>query len=679
MKTLLVLAAHPDLAEAIRSAVSPERYRVIHRVNIDDADPFATRGLVDLCIVDVELTGVQAIWLLEKVRRRLPQAALVVCSSVRSPEWEEEAFLQGAIQVLAKPVRPRLLNSVLERLHATTSSPETPGTRPVAAQRPEEAVRQPRVEHTAAEALAVLRNFSGILTHSLNAEALLKEFLLQLRAILGVNRAAIFLRQPVTGFATAASDARSMRSACAIGLSPGLLEHFELSFDSGIGGGLFRRGRILRSESLEAQEDAGIRKEFELLGAQVAIPILDRETLVGVAVFDGRVTGEPLANGELELVFHLLEELGLAVKNIWLHGQLAANHEMMADVLRELSSACVVISRDLAVLHANKAARQMFTRGRRPGGELDFSDLPQALGAKVYQVLQTGSGIATFKYQSAETPTASYNATVLPLQRPGSPAPTSALLVVEDHTQSEQLRKLEIEAANLRLVKSMADRIAHEVGNAMVPISTHQQLIAERFRDAEFRNSLDVALSESVKRVNRLISQMRYLARDAVLSRETLPLTQLLEEAFKEAHRHQPARSAKLQFENGGQPIVLAGDRAALRHALSEVLLNAIQANPADARIKIKATTESDGQGHEWVHIDVADNGTGFSPEAAQKVPTPFYTTRTVGLGLGLCVVRKVVETHQGRLSIFNPAPGQTSSIRISLPLGAENVVPAAN
>ena len=678
MKTLLVLAAHPDLAEAIRAAVSPERYRIIHRVNIDDAEPFTTRGLVDLCFVDAELTGVQAIWLLEKVRRRLPQAALVVCSSVRTPEWEEEAYLQGAVHVLAKPLRPRLLNSVLDRLRAS-GSPVAPEARPVAAPRPEEGVRLPRVEHTAAEALAVLGNFSGILTHSLNAEALLKEFLLQLRAILGVNRAAIFLRQPVTGFAAAAGDARSMRSACAIGLSPGLLEHFELSFDTGIGGGLFRHGRILRSESIEAQDDAGIRKEFELLGAQVAIPILDRETLVGVAVFDGRVTGEPLANGELELVFHLLEELGLAVKNIWLHSQLAANHEMMADVLRELSSACVVISRDLAVLHANKAARQMFTRGRRPGGELDFSDLPQALGAKVYQVLQTGSGIATFKYQSAEAPTATYNATVLPLQRPGAPVPTSALLVVEDHTQAEQLRKLEIETANLRLVKSMADRIAHEVGNAMVPISTHQQLIAERFRDPELRASLAVALSESVKRVNRLISQMRYLARDAVLSRESLPLTQLIEEAFKEAHRHQPARSAKLQFENGGQPIVLAGDRAALRHALSEVLLNAIQANPADARIKIKATTESDGQGHDWVHIDVADNGAGFTPEAAQKVPTPFYTTRTVGLGLGLCVVRKVVETHQGRLSIFNPSPGQTSSIRISLPLGVETVVPAAN
>ena len=72
----------------------------------------------------------------------------------------------------------------------------------------------------------------------------------------------------------------------------GLLEHFELSFESGIGGYLFREGRILRRDSVAAQQDREMAKEFELLGAEVAIPILDRETLVGVAAFDGRVTGE---------------------------------------------------------------------------------------------------------------------------------------------------------------------------------------------------------------------------------------------------------------------------------------------------------------------------------------------------------------------------------------------------
>jgi nitrogen fixation/metabolism regulation signal transduction histidine kinase len=246
--------------------------------------------------------------------------------------------------------------------------------------------------------------------------------------------------------------------------------------------------------------------------------------------------------------------------------------------------------------------------------------------------------------------------------------------VAEDHSQAEAFRRLELEAANLRLIRNMADRLAHEVGNALVPLSTHQQLLAEKFRDPEFRASLDQAMSESVKRVSRLISQMRYLARDAIITSEAVALSPLIEEAFKEAYRYQPTRSAKLSFENGKHPIILNGDRAALRHALAEVMLNAIQANTADAKIGIHAETDRDREGRGWVHIEVTDNGTGFTAEAAQKAPTPFFTTRTVGLGLGLCVTRKIVEVHQGHMAIISHAAGKPGVVRLSFPLQ-----PAAN
>jgi nitrogen-specific signal transduction histidine kinase/DNA-binding NarL/FixJ family response regulator len=670
MKTLLVLAPHPDLAEAVRAALDPEKYRLIHRINLEEAEPLLTRGMVDACILDVDVANVQGIWVLEKLRRRLPLCPIIAYSGAREWQWEEEAYLQGVAHVLVKPVRSRLLAALVERLWLVPA-PVRAEARPAATRAAEDTTKFIRASNSPSETLGALRDFSGILTHSLCAEALLRQFLLLLREILGVNRAAVFLRQPGSMFAgtPAVPDSRSMRSACALGLSPGLLEHFELSFESGIGGHLFREGRIVRRDSPEALADVEMQKEFELLGAQVAIPMLDRETLVGVAAFDGRVTGEPIANGELELIFHLLEELGLAVKNIWLHDQLAANNEMMGDILRELSSACVVVSRDLAILHANKAARSLFSRAGNRSGDLEFNDLPQALGGKVYQVLKTGAGLATFKHQPAEAPQKLYHATIVPFIRAGSTAPHAALLVVEDHTQAESFRKLEIEAASLRLIKVMADRLAHEVGNALVPLSTHQQLLSEKFKDPEFRASLDVAMSDSVKRVSRLISQMRYLARDAVVSTEAVALNQLIDEAYKEACKYQPSKSAKLSFENGKHPIIVLGDRAALRHALAEVMLNALQANAADAKVGILAETESDAQGQGWVHIDITDNGAGFSPEAAQKVPAPFFTTRTVGLGLGLCVTRKIVEVHQGRMAIVNPVTGRPGTVRITLPL----------
>jgi len=509
---------------------------------------------------------------------------------------------------------------------------------------------------------------------------MLKQFLLFLRELIGVNRAAIFLRpQPsAVGGKMSPEESRRLRSACAIGLAPGLLEHFQLSFDTGVGGHLYRNNKILRRGHFDAQSDLEIQKEFELLGAEVAIPILDREALVGVAVFDGRVTGESLSNGELELIFHLLEELALAVRNISLHDQVSANHEMMADILRQLSSACVVVNRDLSILHVNKMARKYFAPAGRRNADLEFSDLPQTLGSKVYQVLKTGTAVATFTYNPPENPGTIYHVTIVPFQGENSVLPNSALLMVEDHTQSQQLQHLEIEAANLRLVKMMADRLAHEIGNAMVPISTHQQLLADKYKDSEFRASLDSALADGVKRVGRLLNQMRFLARDAIASNETFPLAPLIEEAYEEAKNHHPVKSSQLKYEKGNFSITLEGDRAALKHAISEVMLNALQANPADAQVGVrtKLSGEANGNGtdadgkhsaHPGVSIEVQDNGSGFAPDAAQKVPEPFFTTRNVGLGLGLTVSEKIIETHHGKLEIVN-SPGQCGLVRISLP-----------
>jgi nitrogen-specific signal transduction histidine kinase/DNA-binding NarL/FixJ family response regulator len=673
MKTLLVLAPHPELAESLRTGLSPDQYRIVHRTAVEEAEPLLAHGLANACIVDVELSSVQGVWILEKLRRRSSKCPLIIYTGAKQWEWEEEAYLQGATHVLTKPVRIRMLTALLDRLWETTGAasalPATTQMAPPDYSKPAASAPMSPAQ-TAFQNLSPLRGFSAILTHSLDADAMLKQFLLLLRELIGINRAAVFLRQPSewVGEQMSLDDNRRLRAACALGLSPGLLEHFELSFETGIGGQVTRLGRILRRTSEEARLDVEAQKEFELLGAQVAVPILDRETVIGVALFDGHITGEPLGNPELELIFHLLEQLGLAVKNIWLHDQLSGSHGMMAEILRELSSACVVVNRDLAVLHANKAARRFFGVSNQRTGEMEFSDLPQIVGTKIYQVLKTGTAIPTFKLEPE--PGTVYNVTIVPFQRQNTSQPASALLMVEDLTQSEQLRRLEVEAANLRLVRTMADRLAHEVGNAMVPLSTHQQLLADKYKDPEFRASLDVALADGVKRVTRLINQMRFLARDSLISHEAFPVNPLIEEAYQEARKHQPVKTAQFKYEDEAKPIVMTGDRAALKHALTEVILNALQANPTDPKIGVRLHADFNGNGviHD-LQIEVQDNGAGFTPEVAQKAPSPFFTTRNVGLGLGLTVSRKIIETHHGKLEILPRQTGQSGIVRISLPV----------
>ena len=105
MRTLLVLAQHPDLAESIRAGVDPEHYRVLHRTTLEEAEPLLGHALVAASIVDVELTTVQGIWLLEKLRRRAPKCPIILYTGVRQWEWEEEAYLLGVAHVLANPSR----------------------------------------------------------------------------------------------------------------------------------------------------------------------------------------------------------------------------------------------------------------------------------------------------------------------------------------------------------------------------------------------------------------------------------------------------------------------------------------------------------------------------------------------------------------------------------------------
>jgi signal transduction histidine kinase len=168
---------------------------------------------------------------------------------------------------------------------------------------------------------------------------------------------------------------------------------------------------------------------------------------------------------------------------------------------------------------------------------------------------------------------------------------------------------------------------------------------------------------------------MRFLAREGAPTGETFPLAPLLEDAYQEARQHLSGKAAQLTYETASRPIMLTGERAALKHAFAEVMLNALQANPADPKVRVRLRGEPADKGQPaLLQIEVADNGPGFSPEALQKATWPFFTTRSVGLGLGLTVTQKIIESHQGKLQIVPPPSGfspQHGLVRISLPVEA--------
>jgi signal transduction histidine kinase len=360
--------------------------------------------------------------------------------------------------------------------------------------------------------------------------------------------------------------------------------------------------------------------------------------------------------------------VGLAIRNSWLHDQVLANHAMIADILGHLGSACVVIGSNLDTLHANTAAAELF-QPERHGKPFEFSALPQTLGSMVFTVIKTGVGVPPFKLQLPQAPESHFRAVITPFRMQKAAGPNAALLVVEDVTEHERAARLEIETSNLRLVTSMAEHLAHEIGNSLVPISTHQQLLHSSINDPDFQESLSAALAGGVKRISRLSNQMVFLAREWTGDfHDSVQVSDLIVEAFHEAHTFQPGKKlAQLNFAN--QELAkwrISGDHKALRHAFSEIMLNALQANPEEPNVEVNFVESAAGEPH--LEVEVRDTGTGFSPEAVQRAPEPFYSTRAVGLGLGLTVSRKIIESHHGRIEITSQT-GEPGVVRVSLPL----------
>ena len=249
--------------------------------------------------------------------------------------------------------------------------------------------------------------------------------------------------------------------------------------------------------------------------------------------------------------------------------------------------------------------------------------------------------------------------------------PNAALLVLEDITEHERAAQLELEASKLRLVRQMAWHLAHEVGNAVTPISTMQQLLQLQGEDPDVRKEMGDVLATSVQRITRLTQQMNFLSRDwDGQSGETVQLSDLIETAYNDANKLYPGKKAPdLVCNKAGIPWKVTGDTKALRHAFVELFLNALQANPDNPTITVRAA-EVDQNGLPAVAVDVQDSGPGFTHDIAEKIGEPFQSTRSVGLGLGLTVTRKIIENHSGTIEVprVDKAPGL---IRINLPISS--------
>ena len=216
----------------------------------------------------------------------------------------------------------------------------------------------------------------------------------------------------------------------------------------------------------------------------------------------------------------------------------------------------------------------------------------------------------------------------------------------------------------------VARRLAHEIKNPLTPI----QLSAERLQlkladklangDADMLARGTQTIINQVQAMKRMVDDFRDYARLPTPVVAPLDLNELIREVLGLYE----SSSAAIDTELAGDLGPILGDATQLRQIIHNLLRNAEDALEGrdDARIVIRTAR---GLRHAW--LTIADNGPGFPVELLPRIFEPYVTTKARGTGLGLPIVKKIVEEHQGSIEISN-APEGGARIVIRLPLVKE-------
>lgn len=643
MINVIVISAAPTFCEITQEQLRDSGWTISFRHSLPQAEADLATGFFNICIIDGISPSLLTQQNLAAIKSKAGSCRFVAVGDASDAEIDK-GYRSGLDFIFSGPPREGVLRNLL-------LSPRLPNSNM------SKNFSSPHHDRNSAgsTSLDLLRDFSRILSHSLNLPNLVHHFVLKARESIGLNRIAVFLlSQQTTSFPPTRPNRNRLSCICSIGIPGDVQDCLELSTTSGIGSWIVQSGQILRIEHagalLSPAEFCRVQHEFALLNCQIAIPINDRERTLGVAMLGEPLTRPAFSDEELQLIFHLMEELGLSIKNYWLHSQLSANNKLFGDVLASMKSGILVAGPDLEIIHANPAMVDFLRYDSSGKRTLAFADLPPLIAKRIHEVVENGGVVEPFQFKHDENGSKAFQISVIPLQNPSGQLPQSAMVVMEDFSEVENARKIAVKAANSQLSEMIAKRFAQEIHNSLAPLKTHLQLMDDRYQESQFQQSLKQALETETTRMGRLSGQMLFLTESRPSPSVLTGIEKLLREAFAKAQTTCRTKGI-LTVHNQDNLSCLRCDPASVTHAFQEIFVNGLQA-AKDPQITVKITSETK-MGKPVIRVDFFDSGPGFSEKTVSCACEPFFTSRPTGVGLGLTVARRAAEEHGGWLEIF--------------------------
>jgi len=229
----------------------------------------------------------------------------------------------------------------------------------------------------------------------------------------------------------------------------------------------------------------------------------------------------------------------------------------------------------------------------------------------------------------------------------------------------------------LRALGQMASGIAHDINNAISPVSLYTESLLEREPNlSERARGYLTTIQRAIEDVARTVARMRefYREREAQLTLERVDLNRAIRQVVELTRPRwsdlpqQRGVMVDLKTDLDDALPDIMGAEHEIRDALTNLIFNAVDAMPSGGRLTVRTLRSGGADGADRVFIEVSDTGIGMDDDTRRRCLEPFFTTKGErGTGLGLAMVYGMIQRHSAELDIESAA-GQGTTVRLSFP-----------
>ncbi|MFQ5657770.1 MAG: nitrogen regulation protein NR(II) [Candidatus Methylomirabilales bacterium] len=225
----------------------------------------------------------------------------------------------------------------------------------------------------------------------------------------------------------------------------------------------------------------------------------------------------------------------------------------------------------------------------------------------------------------------------------------------------------------LSVLGEMAIAIAHEMRNLLGSVELCAGMLALELKDDPPRRELAQTLIEGVYALNGIVTNLLTFARPCRPLFAQFTLHTVLDEAIAcVGYALKEKRIKLVKAYSPSEPVIWA-DKELLKQVFLNLILNAVQAMTDGRSLSISTRVQHEEFGMRKTEVRIEDTGAGIPPEHLERIFEPFFTTKARGTGLGLALVRRILDQHQagiqveselGRGSVFTilfPDPGEVT------------------